>query len=128
MGRTCCGFREWADGFELIKAVLFLTRTFASNVRCMPLLTLIADNRRDAAEIFVHSYGDLVWSIAKGHTNSNEEAEMETNEIFLDIWRSAAKFAASGLSEQAFIYAVARCRLRGLAQHPVEKYFNSFST
>lgn len=77
---------------------------------------LLAGDGRNAVENFVRAYGGLVWSIAKRHTSSLEEAEVEASEIFLDIWRSAEKFESSGLNEISFIYAVARCRMRGLSR------------
>jgi RNA polymerase sigma-70 factor (ECF subfamily) len=56
-------------------------------------------------------YGGLVWSLARRHTRSIEEAEDATQEVFLDLWKSASRYDASIASETAFIAMIARRRL-----------------
>lgn len=80
------------------------------------ILVRIANNDRSAIAECVNAYSSLVYRMAKSFTKSIEEAETESNEIFLDIWRCAHKFESSGLDEVCFIYAVARCRLRRLIE------------
>jgi RNA polymerase sigma-70 factor, ECF subfamily len=54
-------------------------------------------------------YGGLVWSIAKRFEPS--EAEDAVQEIFLDLWKSAARYDAALGSEATFIATIARRRL-----------------
>jgi RNA polymerase sigma-70 factor, ECF subfamily len=56
-------------------------------------------------------YGGLVWSLARRLTRTASDAEDATQEIFLDIWRSAARFDASRGSDKVFVATIARRRL-----------------
>lgn len=56
-------------------------------------------------------YGALVWSLARRHTASTAEAEDASQEIFVDLWRSAGRYDAQVASEAAFIAVIARRRL-----------------
>ena len=58
---------------------------------------------------FVERYGDLVWSLARRHCA--EEAEDATQEVFIDVWKSAGRYDASIASEAAFVAMIARRRL-----------------
>ena len=104
-------FHDFSRGTAAETFDAFMPHTYPTG----PLPKLLAGDGRNAVENFVNTYGGLVWSIAKSNTSTPEEAEMETSEIFLDIWRSAEKFESSRLNEASFIYAVARCRIRGLS-------------
>jgi RNA polymerase sigma-70 factor (ECF subfamily) len=59
----------------------------------------------------IDQYGALVWSIARRLSRTPADAEDATQEIFLDIWRSAARFDASQGSDKVFIAMIARRRL-----------------
>ena len=59
----------------------------------------------------IAEYGALVWSLARRLTRSPSDAEDATQEIFLDIWRSAGRFDASQGSDKVFIATIARRRL-----------------
>lgn len=56
-------------------------------------------------------YGALVWSLARRLSPSRADAEDATQEIFLDLWRSAGRFDATRGSEQLFVMMIARRRL-----------------
>jgi RNA polymerase sigma-70 factor (ECF subfamily) len=56
-------------------------------------------------------YGALVWSLARRLSRTASDAEDATQEIFLDIWRSAGRFDASQGSDKVFIAMIARRRL-----------------
>ncbi len=81
------------------------------------ILTRVAKNDYAAIHECVEAYGGDVWSLALRSTPSVEDAENTAAEIFMDVWRLAGKFESSGLGELAFIFAVARCRLRRLTDH-----------
>ncbi len=56
-------------------------------------------------------YGGLVWSLARRFTESAADAEDATQEIFLEIWKSAARYDSSMGKESTFITTIARRRL-----------------
>ena len=59
----------------------------------------------------IDEYGALIWSLARRLTRTPADAEDATQEIFLDIWRSAGRFDATQGSVKVFIAMIARRRL-----------------
>jgi len=57
------------------------------------------------------TYGGLVWSLARRYMPSAADAEDATQEIFLEIWKSAARYDSSMGKESTFIATIARRRL-----------------
>lgn len=57
------------------------------------------------------TYGGLVWSLARRFSRSAADAEDATQEIFLEIWKSAARYDATMGSEAVFLTTIARRRL-----------------
>jgi RNA polymerase sigma factor (sigma-70 family) len=74
-----------------------------------PLLARVAQGDPLAVRECIARYGGLVWSIARRFEPT--EAEDAVQEIFLDLWKSAARFNASIASEATFIAMIARRRL-----------------
>ena len=56
-------------------------------------------------------FGGLVWSLARRMSTSAADAEDATQEIFLEIWKSAARYDAALGSEAVFVTTIARRRL-----------------
>jgi len=56
-------------------------------------------------------FSGLVWSLARRYSDSTAEAEDASQEIFLEIWKSAARFNPAMGSEAVFITTIARRRL-----------------
>jgi RNA polymerase sigma factor (sigma-70 family) len=75
------------------------------------LLPLIASGDRDAVQACIDRYGGLVWSLARRFCNTESDAEDATQDIFLDIWKSASRFDPSVASETTFVAMIARRRL-----------------
>lgn len=75
------------------------------------LLPLIADGDREAVQECIDRYGGLVWSLARRFTSTEPDAEDATQDIFLDIWKSASRFNPDVASETTFIAMIARRRL-----------------
>src|ERR1700749_2388107 len=75
------------------------------------MLERIANGDSAAVRECIDQYGPLVWSIARRLSRTQADAEAATQEIFLDIWRSAARFDASQGSDKVFIAMVPRRRL-----------------
>jgi RNA polymerase sigma-70 factor (ECF subfamily) len=75
----------------------------------LSLLTRVAGGDPGAVRDCLARYGGLVWSIARRFEGA--DAEDAVQEIFLDLWRSAARFDPQIASEPAFIAMIARRRL-----------------
>lgn len=73
------------------------------------LLARVAARQPGAVRDCIARYGALVWSIARRFEGA--DAEDAVQEIFLDLWKSAARFDASVASEPAFVAMIARRRL-----------------
>jgi RNA polymerase sigma factor (sigma-70 family) len=59
----------------------------------------------------IERYGALVWALARRGSEGRADAEDAVQEIFTELWRSAARFDPSIASEAAFIVVIARRRL-----------------
>lgn len=75
------------------------------------VLQRIASGDAAAVRECIEQYGALVWSLARRLSRTPSDAEDATQEIFLDIWRSAGRFDASQGSDKVFIAMIARRRL-----------------
>ena len=76
-----------------------------------PVLPEVARGDRAAVQRCMARYGALVWSIARRFSPTAADAEDATQEIFLDLWRSAARFDPLRGSERVFVTMIARRRL-----------------
>ena len=56
-------------------------------------------------------YSGLVWTLARRFSENAADAEDASQEIFLEIWKSAARFDAALGTESLFVTTVARRRL-----------------
>jgi RNA polymerase sigma-70 factor (ECF subfamily) len=75
------------------------------------LLERIAAGDAKAVRECMDVYGGLVWSLARRFSRSAADAEDATQEIFLEIWKSAARYDAKMGSEAVFLTTIARRRL-----------------
>jgi RNA polymerase sigma-70 factor (ECF subfamily) len=76
-----------------------------------PLLPRIAAGDEQAVRECVTRYGALVWSLARRWSPDPADAEDAVQEIFTDLWRTAARFDQARLSEAGWVAMVARRRL-----------------
>jgi len=76
-----------------------------------PLLKRVARGERGAAELILERYQGLVWSLARRALETEADAEDAVQEIFLEVWKSAARYDGSIASEATFIAMIARRRL-----------------
>lgn len=74
------------------------------------LLPRVAAGDGGAVRECIDRYGGLVWALAR-RFSAPSETEDAVQEVFLDLWRSAARFDPALSSEVAFIAMVARRRL-----------------
>jgi RNA polymerase sigma factor (sigma-70 family) len=75
------------------------------------ILTRIAAGEIDAVDECLAHYGGLVWALARKFSSSKSEAEDAVQEIFLELWRNAARFNQAIASEVTFVAMIARRRL-----------------
>jgi len=81
------------------------------------ILQRIAAGDQNAVQECLKSYGGLVWSLARRTLRNTEDAEDAVQEIFLDVWKNAARFDPSQASETTFIAMIARRRLIDRIRH-----------
>jgi len=75
------------------------------------VLPRVARGDRHAVRECLDRYGGLVWSLARRLSTTEADAEDAVQEIFLDVWKSAARFDSGVASEVTFIAMIARRRL-----------------
>ncbi len=76
-----------------------------------PLLPRIAAGDERAVRDCVSRYGPLVWSLARRWSPDGSDAEDAVQEIFIDLWRTAARYDAARTSEAGWVAMIARRRL-----------------
>lgn len=76
-----------------------------------PILPRLAEGDKSAVGECIDAYGSLIWGMAKKYSDSLEAAEQLTEQIFLDIWRHAARYDARKFSEPTFIIILCRRRI-----------------
>ncbi len=77
----------------------------------IPILERVKSGDPVAVRACVDRYGALVWSLARRLSPSQADAEDAVQEIFFDLWKSAARFDARVASEATFVAMIARRRL-----------------
>lgn len=75
------------------------------------LLTRIADGDRSAVPDCVSRYGGLVWALARRRLGNGADTEDAVQEVFIDLWKSAARFDPQVAEEITFVAMIARRRL-----------------
>lgn len=75
------------------------------------LLPKIAAGDPAAVESFLRRHSGMVWNLARRFCRSAEDAEDATQEIFVDVWRSAGRYEEAAGSEVTFLMTIARRRL-----------------
>lgn len=76
-----------------------------------PLLPKIAAGDPAAVDKFLARYTNMVWGLARRFCRSAEDAEDATQDIFVEVWRSAERYDATAGSEVTFLMTIARRRL-----------------
>jgi RNA polymerase sigma-70 factor (ECF subfamily) len=75
------------------------------------LLKRVASGDQLAIAALTDRYGGLVWSLARRFCYDPADAEDAVQEIFIDLWRSAARFDPHVAGEATFVAMIARRRL-----------------
>ncbi|MCX5639318.1 MAG: sigma-70 family RNA polymerase sigma factor [Planctomycetota bacterium] len=75
------------------------------------LLHQVAAGEPGAMDKCMDRFGGLVWSLARRLALGGSDADDAVQEIFIDVWRSAARFNPEIASETTFVAMIARRRL-----------------
>ena len=75
------------------------------------VLARVARGDAKAVRECIDEFGGLVWAIARRMTRSRADAEDAVQDIFVDVWRSAARFDSAQGTEKVFVTTIARRRL-----------------
>lgn len=75
------------------------------------ILKRIAAGDKTAVQDCLDNYGGLVWSLARRMSPNVNEAEDAVQEIFVDVWKNAARYDETQSSETTFVAMIARRRL-----------------
>jgi RNA polymerase sigma-70 factor (ECF subfamily) len=75
------------------------------------LLPRIAGGDPSAVRECIARYGGLVWSLARRFLGNPADAEDAVQDVFVELWKNAAKFNPALSAETTFITMVARRRL-----------------
>ncbi len=94
-------------------------------------LVRIASGDPTAVADCMKKFSGLVWSLVRSKLGNSAEAEDLTQEIFVEIWKSAGRFNPEAGSESVFIATIARRRiidrLRFLGRRPETEEFDETS-
>ena len=75
------------------------------------LLTRIANGDKAAVSECVDRYGGLLFALASRFTRTEADAEDAVQDVFIELWKSAARFNPAIASEKTFVSMIARRRL-----------------
>lgn len=77
----------------------------------LSLLQRVAAGDQAAVKECLDTYGGLIWTLARRLSPSEAEAEDAVQEIFIELWKTAARFDPGKASEKTFVVMVTRRRL-----------------
>jgi RNA polymerase sigma-70 factor, ECF subfamily len=86
-------------------------RPFVTHPDQESILERVAAGDKTAVKECIRVYGDLIWSLARRFLRNDADAEDAVQDIFIDLWGSAARFDRTVASEVAFVSTIARRRL-----------------
>ena len=75
------------------------------------VLERVAKGDAHAMRQCIEKFGNLVWAISRRMTRTRADAEDAVQEVFVDVWRSAARYDPAQGTEKVFVATIARRRL-----------------
>lgn len=98
------------------------TRTI-EKPKSVPILQRMAIKDRTVVKDFIVAYGNFIREVTRRFTDSPEEAEAATREIFLDVWRHSRREGKMPPDEGNLIALIAERRLLRHLQIRREKIY-----
>jgi len=75
------------------------------------ILMDVAAGKPEGVEECLNRFSSPVWNLARRYSPTDQDAEDAVQDIFLDLWRSAARFDPEAGSAMTFVMTLARRRL-----------------
>lgn len=75
------------------------------------ILQRIAAGDPEAVQLCMDTYGGLLWSLARKKGLEPEDADDIVQDIFIELWKSAARYDPSQASETTFVAMIGKRRL-----------------
>lgn len=75
------------------------------------VLQRVAAGEQDAIAECIDSFGGLVWHLARRTLPVRADLDDAVQEVFVELWKAAAKYDPTIASERAFVAVIARRRL-----------------
>ncbi len=75
------------------------------------ILTDVAAGKPDGVEACLRHFSGPVWGLARRYLHNDGDAEDATQDIFVDLWKSAGRFDPALGSAMTFVMTLARRRL-----------------
>jgi RNA polymerase sigma-70 factor (ECF subfamily) len=76
-----------------------------------PVLARVAAGNPEAIRTCLSRYGGLVYALARRYESSAGDIEDAVQDVFVDLWKSAARFDPAIAGEATFVAMIARRRL-----------------
>jgi RNA polymerase sigma factor (sigma-70 family) len=76
-----------------------------------PVLPRVAAGDATAVRVCLERYGRLVFGMARRWLGSDADAEDATQEVFIELWKAAARFDPRAASELTFVAMITRRKL-----------------
>jgi len=88
-----------------------IPRGASERVMVEPLLPRVASGDTQAIAECIDRYGGLIWSLARRLLANAADAEDAVQEVYIELWKNAARYDVSVASETTFVAMIARRRL-----------------
>ena len=82
-----------------------------ADARPSPVLPRVAIGDAAALQECIDRYSGLIWSLARRFLSRQPDAEDAVQEVYIALWKNAARFDAEIASEPTFVAMIARRRL-----------------
>lgn len=102
---------EHRSSFQSRKATQLNAMESSKTLPTVSALQRIARGDTSAVDDCLEQYGGLVWSLSRRYCRADADAEDAAQEIFVELWKNAARFDPSKASEATFVSMIARRRL-----------------
>jgi RNA polymerase sigma-70 factor, ECF subfamily len=75
------------------------------------ILTDVASGKPDGVAACLRQFSGPIWNLARRYLHNDSDAEDATQDIFVDLWKSASRFDPNLGSAMTFVMTLARRRL-----------------